>query len=194
MRNARKDTPGGYQVKVTLLGARPPIWRRLLLRGDTKLDRLHLILQLVMGWTDSHMHQFQVAERSRASPGQLRAIERGDEKRIRLSAVMSNAYPRMLYEYDFGDSWEHGLELEKIVPLVSDGKYPWVLAGKRAGPPEDVGGLPGFAHFLAVMASPRHPEHKELREWYSGSYDSEAFDVAALNRAFHGGWGPAPKE
>ena len=94
----------------------------------------------------------------------------------------------MVYEYDFGDSWEHLVALEQVLAHEPRARYPVILAGKRACPPEDCGGVHGYYHLLEVLASPGHAEHRDMVEWVGGSFDPEAFDVGALNRAFHGGW------
>jgi hypothetical protein len=101
---------------------------------------------------------------------------------------------RLVYEYDFGDGWEHEVLLGKASEHPPGARYPWVLGGARSCPPEDVGGVGGYAHFLQAMRSPRHPEHAEMLEWHGGPFDAEAFDAQALNRAFHGGWAPTGQD
>jgi hypothetical protein len=112
-----------------------------------------------------------------------------NEKKVRLGDVLHRPKARLVYEYDFGDGWEHELVLEAAVAATPGKRYPLVLAGKRRCPPEDVGGIPGYYHFLEVMADPKHPEHRDMREWWGASFDPEAFDVAETNRTLHGGWG-----
>jgi hypothetical protein len=98
----------------------------------------------------------------------------------------------MVYEYDFGDSWEHEVLVEKVVPAEKGrGRYPLVTAGKRASPPEDCGGIPGYYQLLEVLGNPRHPEHEEMLEWCGGEYDPDEFDLQEVNRIFHGGPGPS---
>jgi hypothetical protein len=181
------------QLKVTLLGSRPPIWRRLLVPADLKLPRLHAVLQLAFGWTDSHLHAFRLAEESyEASPpqGWADAIfgsgrERQDEKRFRLCDLLHAQDEWLIYEYDFGDSWEHEVLVEKMIPGPPI-RQAVCLAGKRAGPPEDCGGIPGYYHLLGAIADPKHPEHQELLEWLGDAYDPAAFDKEALNRLLAG--------
>ena len=177
-----------FELKITLLGIRPPVWRRIRVRSDMMLADLHGVLQAVMGWTDSHMHAFRSA--SGRANGRAAPVERSQEHRTRLDELLRKLKDRMVYEYDFGDSWEHDVMLEKVVDHTPGASYPWVLGGARACPPEDVGGVGGYAHFLHMIRAPRHPEHKEMIEWYGGPFDPEAFEPQALNRAFHGGWGP----
>lgn len=177
-----------YQLKVTLRGSSPPIWRRVQVPADLTLDRLHRVLQVVMGWTDSHLHQFQVGETYFGTPNPEFSFEVKNEKRIRLSEVLRRPKARMVYEYDFGDGWEHDVVLEAAVPATPRGRYPLVLAGKRRCPPEDVGGIGGYYHFLEAMGDPNHPEHRDMKEWWDAPFDPEEFDVKEINFAIHGGW------
>ncbi len=180
-----------YQLKLTLIDSQPPIWRRVQIESGVTLDRLHHILQIVMGWTDSHMHGFRVPQRTR--PGarpRLLPVESGDEKATRLSDLLRRPRDWCVYDYDFGDGWEHHLLLEEVVTRVPSARYPMVLAGRGACPPEDVGGLSGYYHLLQVMKDPKHPEHEDMLEWVGGNLDPTAFNAYDINRAFHGGWGP----
>ena len=181
-----------YELKVTLQGVRPPVWRRVRVRSDMTLEDLHRVLQVVMGWSDSHMHAFRPGI-GRRGLGRVSAptVERDQEHRTRLDEVLRRPLDRMVYEYDFGDRWEHDVLLEKVVDHPAEARYPWVLAGARACPPEDVGGVGGYARFLQVMRDPGHPEHEELVEWQGGSFDPTVFDAQALNGAFHGRWAPS---
>lgn len=182
-----------YQLKVTLRHTRPPIWRRLQVRGDTTLGRLHHVLQVAMGWTDSHMHQFVTKGKYYGVAAPDLGLDRENEDKIRLDQVLRKPKERMIYEYDFGDSWEHDVVVEKLLPVQPGRRrYPMVTGGRRACPPEDCGGIPGYYHLLEVLGNPNHPEHEELLEWSGGEYDPERFDVQEVNRAFHGGWGPGP--
>lgn len=194
MSRDRKVTDAGRsvsQLKVTLCDSQPPIWRRFQVESTVTLEQLHLVLQVVMGWTDSHMHGFRLPEPGqRGGQRRLLPIESADAKATRLGDVLRRPKDWLVYEYDFGDGWEHVLVLEEIVPRSSATRYPMVLAGRGACPPEDVGGLPGYYHFLEAIKDPKHPDHEEMVEWGGEDFDPAAFDVHAMNRAFHGGWGP----
>jgi hypothetical protein len=109
---------------------------------------------------------------------------------MRLSDLLRRPRDWCVYDYDFGDGWAHQLLLEQIVARVPAARYPMVLAGRGACPPEDVGGLPGYYHFLEAINDPKHPEHEDMWEWAGGKFDPSAFNVHDVNRAFHGGWGP----
>ena len=178
-----------YKLKVTLRGIRPPIWRKFLVRSDVTLGKLHDILQTVMGWTDSHLHQFIANNIIYGTPDpDSDMVEMINEKRVLLSRVLQKPKDRMIYEYDFGDGWEHEIVLEEVSSAPPRGKYPIVLAGRRACPPEDVGGPWGYAEFLEAIKNPKHPEHEEYLEWSGGSFDPERFDPNEINLLYHGGW------
>jgi hypothetical protein len=182
-----------FQLKVTLLGSSPPIWRRVLVPSDLTLSKLHDVLQVLMGWTDSHLHQFHAAGAVYGTLDPESGLERKSEQKARLNDVLGRPKDRMVYEYDFGDSWEHEVLLEKMLPREPKVRYPVVTAGRRACPPEDVGGVWGYADFLKAIRDSSHSDHEEMVEWAGEGFDSEAFDVGEANRAFHGGWAPPPK-
>ena len=172
-----------YQIKITLQDSHPPIWRRIQVRGDTSLDELHDIIQIVMGWTDSHLHQFIVDE-TYIGPYDPEYPEppMSDETQFTLSQIAEDQGSAFIYEYDFGDSWYHELLVEEIVP-AQEARYPVCLAGERACPPEDVGGVWGYEEFLDAMRDPDHPEHEDYVEWIGGEFDPETFDLEAVNAA-----------
>jgi len=177
-----------YRLKVTLRGAKPPIWRRFLVPADITLKRLHDSLQAVMGWTDSHLHQFSAKGVLYGTSDREFGLKRVSETRTTLAQVLRRPKDRLKYQYDFGDSWEHDVVLEAVLPPGSNGRYPIVEAGCRACPPEDVGGIPGYAHFLEILENPKHPQRRELLEWVGGRFDPEAFHVGEANLDIHGGW------
>ena len=169
-----------YQLKVTLKWSKPPIWRRLQVRGNTKLNTLHAVLQIAMGWCDGHLHVFEsggthYGEPDPDFPGSMR-----DESNIRLDRIAQEG-GTFRYEYDFGDGWEHEIRIEKILDPEPGIRYPRCLAGKRACPPEDCGGVPGYEHLLQVLADPKDEEHQDILEWLGEGFDSEAFDLDAVN-------------
>jgi hypothetical protein len=172
-----------YQIKVTLDESKPPIWRRILVPGDVTLERLHYILQIVMGWTNSHLHQFIVGELhfGEPNPDYDDYIQMHDERHFRLKRITDSEGFKFRYEYDFGDGWMHTLLIEKILPPEPGQKYPVCLTGKRACPPEDVGGVWGYEEFLKTIGDSNHPEHEEYLEWVGGEFDPEAFDLEATN-------------
>ena len=166
-----------YQLKVTLRHIKPAIWRRLQVPANIKLDRLHMVLQDALGWTNSHLHHFIVGnERFGMCDVDECDEDLQDETRFKLSQIASEKN-RLVYEYDFGDSWEHEILIEKVLPSEPGMRYPRCIAGKRACPPEDCGGIGGYENFLEVIANPDHEDYQQMIEWIGGAFDPEAFDV-----------------
>jgi hypothetical protein len=184
------SVPSGdvYQIKVTLRDSKPPIWRRLLVPGEVRLSQLHKILQVAMGWQNSHLHQFVAGERRGdetfygVPDPDFNDLEVKDERRVRLRDIAPEAGAKFFYEYDFGDGWEHVLLVEKILPPDPSVRYPVCVKGKRACPPEDCGGVWGYADLLEALADPKHEQHQELRDWIGDDFDPEAFDLDSVNR------------
>ncbi len=175
-----------YQLKVTLLGSEPPVWRRFAVPANITLAKLHDVIQIVMGWYDCHLHEFYTRDGTRyraRDPDLDLDWDAGtiDERKARLRDVIQRAKQRFFYDYDFGDGWEHGLELEKRIPPEPGVKYPVCLAGERACPPEDCGGVWGYGELIEAIRDPKHERHEELREWLGGPFDPEAFDIEQTN-------------
>jgi hypothetical protein len=171
-----------YQIKVTLRGSKPPIWRRIQVTNETTLAQLHRILQHVMGWEGAHLYQFVVGGREYGDPNMLEEMEGEDARRVTLATLVRGEKDQFHYEYDFGDGWDHELRIEKVLPFEAGKRYPVCLTGKRACPPEDCGGIWGYASFLEAIHDPQHPEHEEMVAWVGGAFDSEAFDLDEVNR------------
>lgn len=178
-----------YQLKITLREVRPPIWRRVLVTDATTLHQLHWIVQAAMGWTNSHLHQFIIAEEYYSEP----MVEMDDwgpqvknEKRVRLSALGLESKRKFTYEYDFGDSWRHEILVEKVLAPEAGVSYPQCVAGKRACPPEDCGGVWGYERFLEIIKDEDDPEHEEMLEWAGGAFDPEAFNLEEINEELKG--------
>ena len=175
------ETPGEvYVVKVTLLGTSPPVWRRILVPREITLRNLHRTLQTVMGWTNSHLHQFILQRQKFSDPRHRVGTKVADESRTRLGDLIWTAGARLLYEYDFGDGWQHELLLEEV--LLGDETFQQMcVAGKRSCPPEDCGGPQGFAELLQALQDPNHPSHEEASEWL-GDFVPESFSTDEINR------------
>jgi hypothetical protein len=174
-----------YQIKVTLEESKPPIWRRLLVRSDITLADLHRTIQAAFGWWDYHLHQFIIAEIyfGTPDPDYDDDLEMHDERKIRLHQITRREGFKFRYEYDFGDGWLHKVLVEKILPPEPGQHYPVCIKGRRACPPEDVGGMWGYYGFLEAIADPNHEEHEEYLEWVGGEFDPEAFDLEEVNEA-----------
>ncbi|MCL4490018.1 MAG: hypothetical protein M1570_18095 [Chloroflexi bacterium] len=170
-----------YQLKVTLQDSHPAIWRRIQVADNILLPHLHGVLQLAMGWMNSHLHSFQVGKQTFAEPSPDDYVPVTDYRTVRLNQIAPKVKDRFVYLYDFGDSWEHEIIVEKILPVEKDARYPRCLDGQRACPPEDVGGVWGYADFVKAIRNPRHPEHDEMLEWVGGEFDPEKFDLDGVN-------------
>ena len=184
---ALEPTPGSvkssvvYRLRITLADIEPVIWR-LVEVPDCSLAELHEVIQIAMGWQNSQMHQF-VVNGKHFCQALLDDIDLEGEAGIRLSQIFKGKKkPRIVYEYDFGDSWEHEIVLEKTLEPEPKVKYPRCLEGARACPPEDCGGAWGYADFLKAIADPKHPDHRDLKKWIGGKFDLEKFSVDKVNR------------
>jgi hypothetical protein len=176
-----------YQLKIKLKDIRPPVWRRVMV-SDCLLTKLHEVIQIVMGWTDSHMHQFVVngTYYGPASPDDFgfgMDMEVEDEEGVLLSEILKgDRKVRFEYDYDFGAGWQHDIEFERVVEREPKAKYPRCVEGARACPPEDVGGPWGSADFLEAISGPKHPDHRDIKGWVGGKFDPEKFSLDKLNK------------
>ena len=170
-----------YRIKVTLRHIAPPIWRRIEVPGDIKLGKLHDVIQIAMGWTDSHMHGFRAGHVNYGAPNPDFPDDTQNECNVRLDQI-ADEEDTIIYDYDFGDSWEHDLKIEKTLPPEPGTHYPRCLKSSRACPPEDCGGPPGYERLLEALRDPKHDEHEEMREWIGGDFDPEAFDLDEVNQ------------
>ncbi|MBN1316452.1 MAG: plasmid pRiA4b ORF-3 family protein [Anaerolineales bacterium] len=172
-----------YQIKITLDGIRPPIWRRIQVPGNFTLSKLHDVIQIIMGWYDCHLHHFIISDRYYGNPeydeyGDLETIPEGEFK---LNKVIPGEGFRFKYVYDFGDDWEHTMVVEKITYSDKRENHPMCISGKRACPPEDVGGRWGYQEFIDALNDPEHDEHDEYLVWVGGEYDPGKFDQEEVN-------------
>ena len=181
------DMGGGtplYQLKVTLRLSQPSIWRRLVVRADMKLDRLHRVVQIAMGWLDCHLHQFRLGRVYYGVPDREFegfGSQMLNEKQYTVADLAPGPKAKFIYEYDFGDSWEHEVRVEKALPPNPAFKHPLCLAGANACPPEDCGGIHGYYELLAALADPKHEQHEEMKEWVGGEWDASQFDLEGIN-------------
>lgn len=173
-----------YRVRIDLDQTRPPIWRRLDLASSLTLDEVHLVIQAAFPWSNSHLHEFAAGE-SRWSPKTERFtsafIAEEDtggtpEDDVRLDHLMHDPGDRLFYWYDFGDDWHHTIKLEQVMARGRDEPLCRLIAGRRAAPPDDCGGVWGYQMLLEAISDPKHPEHVMYIEWLEGLY---GFDSAA---------------
>lgn len=174
------------QLKIGLVGvSEPPVWRRVLVPADIRLDRFHQVIQATMGWEDYHMHVFTHGSTEYGLPD----LELGhrNEAETMLNHLLKRARDRIRYTYDFGDGWEHDILVEDVRAPKPDALHPICLAGKGACPPEDCGGVWGYADLREALADPSHDDHEEMLEWLgldsSSEFDPASFDVGEANEA-----------
>ncbi len=172
-----------HQIRMTLNGIRPRILRRLLVKSDSNLHRLHRTLQVAMGWLNSHLYEFEVDGNDYGEPHPDYEGTMLNSRTTKLSRIAPVAATRFTYRYGFGDDWEHEIVVGKILPVPKGVQYPICLAGKRACPPEGCGGIAGYADFLAAIRNPRRPEHKSMLDWIGGQFHPEAFDIEGVSVA-----------
>jgi hypothetical protein len=180
-----------HQLKVTLRSVKPPVWRRIVVRSNISLGELAPVLEAAMGWLGGHLHAFEAEGTWYGSPDPDWDSTDLDENEYQLGEVLATVGSKMRWDYDFGDGWEHDVVVEKITDADPGVEYPLCLTGRRACPPEDCGGPPGYAELLAVLADPNHPDHEGLREWAPTDFDPASFDVDEANLALRS---PRPLE
>lgn len=196
-----ESAPRVYQLKITLKRTKPPIWRRIQVPEDYTFEDLHLAIQEAMGWWNTHLHQFKIVN---PKTGVKDTIGKPDdsgfsfveynpvlESEAKIADYFVDPKNKALYEYDFGDGWDHDVVLEKILPAVSGSTYPQCLAGKRACPPENCGGTDGYEELLQILADPNHSEYEERLDWITNEcakddpFDPSKFDPKSV---FEDGW------
>jgi hypothetical protein len=174
-----------YQIKVSLRGARPPIWRRLEVPADVSLARLHELIQIAFGWTDSHLHVFETPYGSFGHPDA--DLGHRAASRATLEQVAAAVGDKVRYVYDFGDNWEHDILVEKVLDREASVAYPRCVGGRRAAPPEDCGGVWGYAELTEILGDPTHPEHQDRLDWLDPDFDPTRFDAKTVTAALQQG-------
>lgn len=170
-----------YQLRISLHWLEPSIWRRVQVPGDITLKTLHHVIQSLFRWEDYHLHEFSIGDRRYGMADRVQDPEMKDEAGAQLTQVIPDVGETFTYTYDFGDYWEHTIEVEEMLDPDGETKYPVCLDGEYAGPPEDCGGPPGFADLMMAINDPEHPEHEDMLEWVGEDYDPEAFDLEQMN-------------
>ena len=174
-----------HTVKVTLRDSSPPIWRRLEVPSRGTLAQLHQVIQRAFGWQDYHLWDFETPQGRYGVAD--RDLDIGSAAAQRLDQVAPRVGARLRYTYDFGDNWEHDLLVESIAPAEPGTAYPRCLTGRRAGPPEDCGGIGGYQELIAILGDPQHEDHDERLEWLgfdtATEFDPAAFGLAGTNAA-----------
>ncbi|MBV4553838.1 plasmid pRiA4b ORF-3 family protein [Pseudomonas sp. SWRI102] len=161
---------------------KPSIWRRVAVPENITLSKLHQVIQAVFGWSDTHLHEFEIDGESYGVPDPDWGPPVISEQRKKLINVLYGK-KTFRYVYDFGDNWELRIKVEKTLPAIIFAQVPCCIDGANRRPPEDIGGAPGYETFLAALADPNHPEHEEMSEWYGGDgFDPTAFDCDWVNQ------------
>lgn len=185
-----------YQIRITLIGVDPPIWRRLLVKDNIDLHRLHQIIQYAMGWKNYHLYQF-VIDGVRYDESPEDEFSAGNAMRassFRLGDLALQAGDSFLYCYDFGDDWRHECEVEEITAVERGAEYPRCLAGARACPPEDCGGPRGYESMLSALRSRSHQDYKHWQEWLNvPKWKAEAFDLNAVDQFLRAVYSTRPR-
>jgi hypothetical protein len=169
-------------LRITLDDVVPTVWRRLLVPGGVRLAKLHDVFQVAMGWTDSHLHSFTISDDRYGPHFDDHPEEEINERQVTVIRAIGE-HRRFSYEYDFGDSWDHTVEVENEERVPLGLKHAVCLDGENACPPEDCGGAGGYAELLAVLADPGHDDHAWLTQWVGGPFDPTFFDPIAVNAA-----------
>jgi hypothetical protein len=184
-------------LRIELQEVVPLVWRRVLVPNQWTLATLHHYLQWVMGWTDSHAHEFAVGEGMIAPAWWIHEVgpdadtgDYRDERRVSVAAVVSELGARgeFEYRYDMGDGWRHRLLIESLPPTwrSEDLPLPACTAGENACPPEDVGGPHGYASFLEILGDRKHEQHDDMVRWIGGVFEPTGFDLNRINRDWKG--------
>lgn len=178
-----------WQATIAIADIEPAIWRRLLLPEDLNFAQLHEVIQAAFGWTDSHLHHFIVGGLVVGAPefdeDGLNRHQTFNASEVFLRDLLIHDLDavKILYEYDFGDSWRHWITFDSQLTEAPGETYPQIVDGRRSAPPEDVGGPPGYERFLEAWRDPKHKEHKAMRTWAGRAFDPEAFDRDKTQKA-----------
>ncbi|MCX5873499.1 MAG: plasmid pRiA4b ORF-3 family protein [Deltaproteobacteria bacterium] len=167
-----------YQMKITLKGVKPPLWRRIQVNSNITLKAFHRTIQVAMGWGNGHLHEFNIHGLSYSNDGDGVG---SDEKRVRLNRLNLKEKDKFVYVYDSGDTWEHAIRVEKILHVDEKFQYPICIKGERSCPPEDCGGTEGYSELLEVLSDPYHSDHEESIERVGVDFEPEMFDVEKTN-------------
>ena len=180
-----KKPPRGkvYALRLTVASLQPRIWRRLLVRETMWLSRLHEAIQVLFGWYDYQSHVFFVGAKRYGNPMDHDGVVIEDDRDATLADVRLTEHERAAYDYLFAEGWHVDIRLEKTTAAEKGAVYPRCVAGERAGPPEDCGGLEAYKDMLYCLKHPETDLGREWREWVDPGYDPEKCDLGAINKA-----------
>jgi hypothetical protein len=184
----RYQEPNALQIRVTLAEIEPVVWRRLVVPSTWHLGELHLAIQAAFNWWNCHLHEFRIGG---LRYGDSEVLEDGgsandprvfDESEVRLFDFGGEPTAAFTYLYDFGDHWLHNVEIEQRVAFDVTPRFAACVAGARARPPEDVGGVSGYENFLAIMADPTDAGYSDTKRWCGGHFDPDWFDLGVTDK------------
>ena len=186
------------RLKITLDDVEPRVMRRVYVPFDIRLDRLHLVIQVAMGWTNSHLYEFRLGETGWSIPNRDFPDDAQDARKASLATLLTEYGKKKFdYIYDFGDCWEHTIAVEKILESLPEQEYPCLIEAQGNCPPEDVGGYPGYEELLAAKADPTHERRQEFEDWMDlNAFDPKTPDTAFIKlalKALAKKWTPKPK-
>lgn len=186
MATTKKPSASLFRLRIELEGITPLIWRRFWMEGDVPLVQLHHSIQAIMGWTDAHLHDFQIGGARYSTPTPYDELDDPsiDDRKVQMQKVLKGI-TTFGYQYDFGDSWQHTVIIEEVAPQPEHPRgCAFVIEGERACPPEDAGGAHQYQEFLDRLAkNPRHKEVKAFLEWAGEDFNPNLFDRHAANAA-----------
>jgi hypothetical protein len=195
----RTPRPQPVALRVELCDVEPLVWRRILVSNQWTLASLHGYLQWVMGWNDTHAHEFRAGEATIAPDWWISEMAQDtntgsyrDERRVSVAAIVAQVGVTGEFEYcyDMGDDWRVRIVIEPTpAALIDDLPLPRCVAGENACPPDDVGGPPGYQMFLKAIGDPRHKQHADMLRWIGGVFDPKGFDLNRINRERKGAKG-----
>lgn len=171
-----------HRLKITLRHFEPAIWRTVAVPSDFTLGDCHHVIQYAIGWEHAHMHDFRIGKVTYVDPRMPVNEDDQDEDQVTLAQVVPRARRKMRYTYDFGDNWEHDVQVEAVEPPDPALRYPVILDGAQACPPEDCGGVWGYASLLEVLSDPNDPDYEEMLEWVEEPIDPDVFDLKKANK------------
>ena len=174
--------PATLQLRMTLRNIEPAIWRRLRVSPELTLSELHHVIQILFGWSERHLWQFEIALTTYADyEDEFDELALVPAKTTRLADLPATV-KRFAYNYDFGDDWWVEIAIEPSTGDLPGGAHVLCIDGARSGPPDDVGGPWAYPEFLKAVSNPNHREHRKMLEWVGGAWDAEAFAAETINR------------
>ena len=180
-KQVKRRQPKVYEIRISLRGTEPLVWRKVLIHEFVDLSDLHMLIQMVMGWENRHLYSFTINEQKFTDEDSALEINQNETEGVSLNEVLGDS-KEFSYTYDFGDGWQHHLEITEVLDHDPRMQYPACIGGENACPPEDCGGPPGFDNFKTVIAGKDSPEKNDLLAWVGGYYNPSTFDPNFVNK------------